>query len=157
MSSQNYAFPFIERTNQETIDLLLEARSYAQAIHRRVQAEPSVRQLFISCEAMRMVSRLARIMAWIIDRNAGPSPSDSTRKDGPRRDEKDDRPLSENALCMDATGNDDARLPFELRSLLRRSHGLYVRVARLDAMIREGRNAADPGEIGEFTARLVGR
>ena len=153
MSSQHYSFPYIDRTNQETIDLLLEARSYARAIHGRGQAVPSSpRQLFINCEAMRMISRLARVMAWIMERKAAPSPSDSPGGDG-----KYGQPLGENALCMDANGNDDARLPFELRSLLRRSHGLYVRVARLDAMIREGRNEVDPGEPGEFTARLVGR
>ena len=99
-----------------------------------------------------MISRLARIMAWIMERKATLSSSDN-----PERNEKDGQPLGENALCMDANGNDDARLPFELRMLLKRSHGLYVRVARLDAMIREGRNEVDPGEPGEFTARLVGR
>ena len=135
MSSQHYAFPYIDRTNQESIDILLEARSYARATHERGQAvSSSPRQLFINCEAMRR------------------SPIDNPEGDG-----NDDQPLGENALCMDSNGNDDARLPFELRALLRRSHGLYVRVARLDAMIRAGLDEADPGEIGEFTAHLVGR
>ena len=153
MSSQHYAFPYIDRTNQESIDILLEARSYARATHERGQAvSSSPRQLFINCEAMRMISRLARVMPWVIERKAALSPIDNPEGDG-----NDDQPLGENALCMDSNGNDDARLPFELRALLRRSHGLYVRVARLDAMIRAGRDEADPGEIGEFTAHLVGR
>ena len=64
LSSQDYTFPFIERANQETIDLLLEARTYAQAIHGRNQAmSSSPRQLLINCEAMRLISRLARVMA----------------------------------------------------------------------------------------------
>ena len=99
-----------------------------------------------------MIARLARVMAWIIERKAALSPGDNPQGDG-----KDLQPLGENALCMDANANSDARLPFELRALLRRTHGLYVRVARLDAMIREGGNEVDPGEIGEFTTRLVGR
>ena len=144
MSSQPCLFPYFEGANQETIDLLLEARDYARAIHGRGQgASPPPRQLLINCEAMRMISRLARVMAWIMQRKAAPSPDDRPREDG-----KEERPLSENALCMDATGSDDARLPLELRALLRRSHRLYVRVARLDAMIREGRDGIDPGEIG---------
>ena len=35
MSSQSCLFPYIESANQETIDLLLEARNYARAIHGR--------------------------------------------------------------------------------------------------------------------------
>jgi regulator of CtrA degradation len=153
MSKKDYTFPFIERANQETIDLLLEARTYARAIHGRSQAmSSSPRQLLINCEAMRMISRLARIMAWILECKAAPSPSVGLQKDG-----DDGQPLDENALCMDTNGNDDARLPFELRVLLQRSYGLYVRVARLDAMIRKGQDEIGPGEFGGFTARLVGQ
>ena len=153
MSSQDYTFPFIERANQETIDLLLEARTYAQAIHGRNQAmSSSPRQLLINCEAMRLISRLARVMAWILECKAAPSPSGGLQKD-----EGDGQPLDKNAICMDTNGNDDARLPFELRVLLQRSYGLYVRVARLDAMIRKGQDEIGPGEFGGFTARLVGQ
>ena len=153
MPSQPSLFPYFERANQETIDLLLEARDYAQAIHRSGHvAPPPPRQLRINCEAMRMISRLARVMAWIMERKAPPPPSNTPRENG-----KEELPLGENALCMDAAGSDDMSLPLELRALLRRSHRLYVRVARLDAMSREGRGEVDPAEIGEFTARLVGR
>jgi|TARA_B100000315_G_scaffold109751_1_gene100754 regulator of CtrA degradation len=152
MSSQHCLFPFIEKANQETIDLLLEARSYAQTIRKQgPNAPPPSRQLLINSEVMRMILRLASVMAWIMERKAAPPPSDRPRKDG-----KKEQALSDNALCMDANGSDDARLPLELRALLRNSHRLYVRVSRLDNMMRKGPDKIDPREIGEFTAPLVG-
>lgn len=151
MSSQHCLFPFIEKANQETIDLLLEARSYAQAIRGQgANAPPPSRQLLINSEVMRMILRLASVMTWIMELKAEPPPSDRPRKDG-----KKDQPLSDNVLCMDANGSDDARLPLELRALLLHSHRLYTRVSRLDTMMREGPDEIDPGEIGEFTAPLV--
>ena len=92
----HYAFPWIDRTKQEIIDLLLEARSSARAIHERGQTVPSSpRQIFINYEAMCMIFRLARIMAWIMERKATMSSGNS-----PKRDEKDGQSLGENALCM---------------------------------------------------------
>ena len=151
MSSQHCLFLFIEKANQETIDFLLEATSYAQAIRGQgANAPPPSRQLLISSEVMRTILRLASVMAWIMGLKAAPPPSDRPRKDG-----KKDQPLGDNALCMDANGSDDARLPLELRALLLHSHRLYTRVSRLDTMMREGPDEIDPGEIGEFTAPLV--
>ena len=49
--------------------------------------------------------------------------------------------------CESPSGPELNELPLGLRSLLERSHALYVRIQRLDAMVRE---KLDAGEVPNF-------
>ncbi len=133
MLNQPSLFPFLEKARGETMSLLIEARNYAAMAAERPRVPGgSVRRLMISCETMRLVSRLVSVMAWLMERKAtGTDGSDPFVATIP-----DDDGLMTNPVCLDDTRDSDVSLPPELRTLLQRSRRLYVRIARLDAMMR---------------------
>lgn len=150
MSHETRVFPYVERTSEEAMGLLVEAREYARRARRRgADALPPARRLLINCEIMRLVSRLAKVMAWVMERKAqGNGISAEERGRG--------QPLLANGVCMDDRAHGDGRLPAELRTLLERSHRLYLRVARLDALVRDGHpGSSQPAPAGAFAGRLV--
>ena len=124
---------FFNGTYDETMALLIEARNYI-AYHDAMEHRtlpPHVR-LQISYESMRVTSRLTQVMAWLLaqkDVHAG----EITREQAA----SDDFALSGGDVCTDPSGPDNEALPVGLRSLLERSHKLYMRVSRLDEMVRE--------------------
>lgn len=150
MSHETRLFPYIEHTSQEAMGLLVEARDYSHRARRQgADALPPARRLLINCEIMRLVSRLAKVMAWVVERRVdGTGVSAAGRGRG--------QSLLANAVCMDVSAHGDSRLPAELRVLLERSLRLYMRVARLDELVRSGRpETSEPVAPGAFHARLV--
>lgn len=134
MSNGPTVFPYLDKVRTEAMGLLIEARNFA-ALTREQPRDPrnSVRRLMISGETMRLVSRLVSIMAWLMERKAV-EPDETL----PFESAIDDETLMYNPVCLDNRHDDDQALPPELRSLLKRSHSLYVRIARIDDMMRRG-------------------
>lgn len=124
---------FFNGPYDETMGLLIEARNYIayqEAVDHR-KLPPHVR-LQISYESMRVTSRLTQVMAWLLAQKAVHAGEMSREQAA-----SDEFALSGGEICSDPSGPDNEDLPAGLRSLLERSHKLYMRVARLDEMVRD--------------------
>jgi regulator of CtrA degradation len=124
---------FFNGPYDETMALLIEARNYIAfheaSDHRRLP--PQVR-LQVSYESMRVTSRLTQAMAWLLAQKAVHA-GEMTMVQAA----SEDYALAGGEICSDASGPENEELPSGLRSLLERSHRLYMRVARLDGMVRD--------------------
>jgi regulator of CtrA degradation len=128
--------PYVERTFDEAMILLVEARNYLA--HREANDGAGLgprARLAACCESMRVTSRLTQVMAWLLAQKAVQAGEIT------EREAVSDRfALSAAGICLDVAGQDNMDLPAGLRSLLDRSHRLYVRVSRLEAMVRSRLN-----------------
>jgi len=124
---------FFNGTYDETMALLIEARNYIAyheaGDHRHLP--PHVR-LQISYESMRVTSRLTQVMAWLLAQKAVHA-GEITQEIAA----SDEFALSGGEICSDPSGPENEELPSGLRSLLERSHRLYMRAHRLDEQFRE--------------------
>ncbi|MGE5478422.1 MAG: DUF1465 family protein [Bacteroidales bacterium] len=124
MSSPTY----FRRTYDETMTLMVEARNYMAYVERRERERAGAMDgLRMSCEAMRVTSRLTQVMAWLMMQRAvhdGEIDADEALAEANR--------LSGGEVCWDDSFSADMALPNGLRSLLDRSLRLYQRVARLE-------------------------
>ena len=122
---------FFRRTYDETMTLMVEARNYMAYSERRERERVGgMVGLRMSCEALRVTSRLTQVMAWLMLQRAvheGEVEVEASLRDECR--------LSGADVCLDETFSGDEALPNHLRSLLDRSYRLYVRVARLEEML----------------------
>lgn len=124
--------PFLNRVYEEAMALLIETRNYI-AYQERKDADglpPEVR-LVISQETLRMTSRLTQAMAWLLAQKAVQAGEVDARDALVQ-----EMTVDGEAICLDDTHTDDDRLPIAIRSLLARTRSLYVRVHRLDRMMR---------------------
>ncbi len=118
------------------MSLLVEARNYLS--HREAKdgggLGPDMR--LVACyESMRVTSRLTQVMAWLLAQKAVQAGEIT------EREAVSDRfALSAARICLDVAGQGNMALPAGLRSLLDRSHRLYVRVGRLEEMVRSRLN-----------------
>jgi regulator of CtrA degradation len=119
------------RTYDETVDLMVEARNYMQYVENRERARvDAIAGLRLSCEAMRVTSRLTQVMAWLMMQRAvheGEISADEAVSEHNR--------LSGADVCLDVSFADDASLPRGLKSLLSRSYLLYLRIFHLEEQI----------------------
>lgn len=116
---------FIERTYDETLSLLIEARDYLSA----AGAEQTGRDSLLWCsETMRLTTRLTQVMAWVLLRRAvanGELSEDEAVTPENR--------LAGHGVCLPSIAPEsEAQLPAPLISLLSRSLSLYRRIDRLD-------------------------
>jgi regulator of CtrA degradation len=115
------------------MDLLVEMRDYV------AHAQPSDRHGLsplqgarLSSATLRVTARLTQIMAWLLAQkaiHAGElNTADAVARHGP---------LAAIDVCMSGEQPEEVtELPSYFRDILDRSHRLYVRVARLDEMVR---------------------
>lgn len=132
---------FFNRTYDETMGLLVEMRDYvAHRQGRELNGEASVRmntidRMHVCCESMRVTARLTHVMAWLLAQKAV-----YAGEIGPEEAVSHDTPLAEVAICMECEPGNHAGFPRQLLRLMDRSHHLYLRVARLDEMVRRRLN-----------------
>lgn len=127
---------FLDGTYRETLDLLHEARDYVagQQAAERAGLAPLGR-LALSCETMRLTARLTQVMAWLLMQKA--VQAGEVARDAACAPE---HRLAGQAACLRVAPPVPVEMPPRLRSLLARSHSLYRRVERLDALLdRQGR------------------
>jgi regulator of CtrA degradation len=137
LSAQTAPTAFFSKTYDETMGLLVEVRDYVAHGQKRDRDElaPSAGAL-LCCEALRITARLTQVMAWLLAQKAVHAGELSTAQVVAQNG-----PLAEIAICMaDEAPAELGFLPQYFRDLLERSRRLYLRVARLDEMVR--RNAA---------------
>ncbi|MCW5731259.1 MAG: DUF1465 family protein [Alphaproteobacteria bacterium] len=128
---------FLARTYGEAESLLAEARDYlAFCVRTAHAAVPPERKLHFALESSRLTARLVNLMAWLLLQravHAGELSRQAALAEAPE--------LSRRAGILANPSGEG--LPLAMQELLQRSHRLYVRVARLDAMARE-RVQSDP-------------
>jgi len=124
---------FFNKTYEEAMNLLVEMRDYI------AHAEPQDRSGLSPIEgarlcgaSLRATARLTQIMAWLLAQKAIHAgeldTADAVARHGP---------LAAIDVCMTGErAEETAGLPSYFLDILERSHRLYVRVARLDDMVR---------------------
>lgn len=142
---------FFDRTYEEAFALLVEARDYL--LERQRQAVDPLspeQQLIASCETMRLTSRLAQVIAWLlVQRAVHAGEIDTAEADTPQRR------LGGREICAEPGPWDVSGLPRRLQILLDRSHALYNRVARLDEMVHiRASQARAAGEAAEDSGNI---
>lgn len=123
----------IDKTFAEGVALTLEARNYIayhEQADRRLLDLPGC--LHVGYQHTRVSARLIQVMTWMLALKALLS--------GEITQEQFTSPqfaLGGGEECHSASGPEMENLPAGLRSLLERSHLLYMRVHRLDRMVRQ--------------------
>lgn len=119
---------FFRKAYDETLDLMVEARNYMAYVETRERKRlPLDEGLRMTCEALRVTSRLTQVMAWLMLQRAveeGEIAAEEALSEENR--------LSGMEICTDMTHAEDEALPGGLRSLMDRSFSLYMRVARVE-------------------------
>lgn len=131
------ATAFFSGTYDEAIDMLVQTRDYLTAAGEKDSALLSLDlQKAYAFESLRLTSRLTRVMAWLLAQRA-------VHKGQMTVDEALDEGfcLRNVAVCLEKGAGNEG-LPQGLLKLLDRSHSLYVRVSRLDDMVRRDRQPA---------------
>jgi regulator of CtrA degradation len=130
------ATAFFGRTYDEAFALLVEARDY-------IARTESIERDFVdvggrarmAVETTRLTARLTHIMAWLLARKAVHA-GEISPEEGARPPYTLDRNES-----LAGEGDMTDVLPPGLESLLDRSQRLYIRVSRLDEMLRRDHDA----------------
>lgn len=123
---------FFNRTYDEALALLIETRNYIAFQEPRDVADlgPEAR-LLVSQETMRITTRLTEIMAWLLCQRAVHA-GEMT----PAEAFSEAYAIGGERVCLEDRWAEDDRLPPAIRSLMDRSLRLYVRIRRLDEMLR---------------------
>lgn len=128
------ATTFFTRTYDEAHALLVDSRDYVR-MARGVRWQGPSLTLAHTLETLRLTTRVAHIMAWLLAQRAVHA-CEITRAEAATEKYR----LGGRDVCLATGGESDDKLPPPLRNLLDRSHGLYKRISRLDEMV--GRDAA---------------
>lgn len=121
---------YFSRTYDEAFELLLEARGFAENEIRQRPADNLRNRLSHNRESLRLTSRLAQIVAWLLAQkayHAGELTDEELRQDAYR--------LSGQEVCLKVAPMDETTLSPKFENLLKRSYGLYCRVQRLDRQL----------------------
>jgi regulator of CtrA degradation len=121
---------YFDSTFDEALALTREARDYL-AYHEDAdlsQLSP-VGRMAASCESMRMTARMTQVIAWLLVQKAVHA-GDLTREEASQPKYR----LAGQEICDDVEPLAVEPLPDRLAELLSRSHQMYQRIARLDAM-----------------------
>lgn len=126
------ATTFFSKSYDEALALVEEARDYVRdGVAAESRFLPPDLRILLSCETLRLTTRLTEVMAWLFAQRAhheGELTADQVADDGRR--------LGTQELCLASPGVPLDYLPPRLASLMERSERLYRRVQRLDEMVR---------------------
>ena len=123
---------FLDKTFEETLALAVETEGYMRsALKREARRLAPGGRLRLNLEGMRLVSRIAHVVAWLLDQRAVRD-GELTRAELCGRS----APMSDNAVCLAHDSTLAGYFPPRFAILLERSQKLYLRVARLDDLMR---------------------
>lgn len=119
------------KTYDETLALLVTARDYlSYAVPaERPGVEPTQR-LRVNCEALRVTARLSHVMAWLLAQKAVHAGEITAQAAA------DKYRLAADDVSLLEADRVPPELPEALQDLLEKSRALYVRVTRLDELVR---------------------
>ncbi len=123
---------FFNKTYEEALALMVEAKEYIEW-HENDDGGLllDLDRLRLSREAMRVTARLTEIMAWLFAQKAV-FVGELTLAEAAR----EPYTLSGQEECAPGDPDHGRGLPAKMIDLLDRSHRLYVRVSRLDQLVR---------------------
>ena len=123
---------FFNKTYEEALALMVEAMQYLEW-HENEDGGLllDLDRLRLSREAMRVTARLTQIMAWLFAQKAVFA-GELTLAEAAR----EPYTLSGQEVCAPDDSAHVHGLPAKMVDLLERSHRLYVRVSRLDQLVR---------------------
>ncbi len=143
----NKSATLLDRTFDEGIALTLEVRNYIAFHEQADRREYDLpRCLQVGYQHTRVSARLIQVMTWLLAMKALLSGEIS-----PEQFSSEQYALGGGEECQNDNGSEDAELPPGLRSLLERSHALYARIMRLDAMVRSKLEAGEVPNFGMIT------
>jgi|HubBroStandDraft_1064217.scaffolds.fasta_scaffold00040_74 regulator of CtrA degradation len=123
---------FFGRTFDEAMALLMEARNYVVADElRHLGPTQPTQRLILCCEAMRVTARLTHVMAWLLAQKAVHAGEITLAQAA-----AEPFALGGRMICLDQHPGVAAIGDAWLDGLLDRSKHLYIRVSRLDEMVR---------------------
>lgn len=131
VTDANPPIAYFDNTLGEAMALAREAREYLAYHDSDDTSKMSAKaRLAASCEAMRLTARLTQVVAWLLVQKAVHA-GELTREQAAQPRYR----LGGQEVCDETRPLADEPLPDGLTDLLARSHRLYQRVARLDAML----------------------
>ena len=132
MSDRQAAVTFFDGTYEEALGLACELRDRiaAKGDEGRSEAGDYANRLYSSCECLRMTARLTQVIAWFLVQKAVHA-GELSREEARAKH----RRLGGHEVCDPGREFRDAGLTPVLADLQQRTGRLYVRVARLDAMM----------------------
>jgi len=123
----------IEAAYSETLDLLNASEAYIQNRREHHQdALDAQDRIFIIRQEMRITTRLASVMAWLMMQRAIESGEVKAHDD--LVDQCD--PFNEADCCLMEEETTDHRVPARLSELLEQSYAMYARIVQMDTAIR---------------------
>lgn len=133
MRMQDTTHIWLNKTFDETMQLLEEAKHYNQyLIRRQVRHLMPLDRLELTAESLRVTSRLSHTMSWLMAEKA-------ILNEELNRQEAEElfEPLHTEMTCLRNNNHATAICPDGLQSLLDRSRELFMRACRLEDMLRE--------------------
>jgi regulator of CtrA degradation len=131
VSTAVHTVAYFDSTFDEAMALTREARDYLTYQEKADLADLSpVARMAASCESMRMTARMTQVVAWLLVQKAVHA-GDISREEAAEPRYR----LAGQEICDDVEPLTAEPLPERLAELLARSHQMYQRVARLDAML----------------------
>ncbi len=123
---------FFNKTYEEALALMVETKEYIEW-HQKDDGGLllDLDRLRLSREAMRVTARLTQIMAWLFAQKAV-FVGELTLAEAAR----EPYTLSVQEVCVPDDSDHGRGLPAKMVDLLDRSYRLYVRVSRLDQLVR---------------------
>lgn len=144
----NKSTTLLDRTFDEGVALTLEVRNYIAYHEQADRREFDLSScLHVGYQHTRVSARLIQVMTWLLAMKALLAGEIS-----PEQFAAPQYALNASEECESDSGPDMKELPQGLRSLLERSHALFVRIQRLDSMVR---TKLEAGEVPNF-AMLTG-
>lgn len=137
----------VDATLEESVALTVEARNYIayhEQADRRMFDLPQC--LHVGYQHTRVSARLIQATSWLLAIKALLA--------GEITDEQFNSPqfiLGGGDECLNPDGPELTELPQGLRSLLERSHKLYMRIRRLDSMVRARTQIDDQPIVNDLT------
>ncbi len=137
------ATTLLDKTFDEGVALTMEARNYIAYHEQADKREYDLQRcLHVGYQHTRVSARLIQVMTWLLAMKALLSGEIS-----PEQFALPQYMLGGGDECENPSGPELLELPVGLRSLLERTHSLYIRIKRLDAMVR---SRLEAGEVPNF-------
>ena len=124
---------FFHRTYDEALSLLTEARNYVAKGNAAETAQLSANlQMAQCCETMRLTARLTHVMAWLLAQRAVHAGEITLEESASEKFS-----LGGGNVCLEQSRYLESIEDAWLGRLMERSLHLYIRIARLDAMVQD--------------------
>jgi len=132
MEAQTLKYPFLDRTYVEALGLLTDARDYIGNWKQVQQQKPDpFKDFLVIWETTRLVAQLTSVVTWLAYQKAAENGEMSLVSANAAS-----RKILDQVISSDDISDTRDSLPDELRDIIQRSLLLYLRVDRLDTMVR---------------------